>query len=376
MEIKHKTKVRLRVKAYGPIEAGKIEIDRPITLIYGDSGTGKSMIVELMHLIIRDSARAQNEEEMKELLEDELICAYGSPSAVILKGEERAEVILETPEKSPSLRFTIEDDEVSVEEFSPPTEEYVKATIEESVIAPDTRIYIVRKELSLVEDMMKKARFSQKPKERLEEKSVWRGFRERTFAMKFREILMKKEGLSYISLALSPLRILRKELSIDWYYLKLNNIPLSLVSSSILSLISLSPIIYAISTRSGLLTSVDMPELHLTPALTCLVSILLSRLTIRRFIESEREEEATPLLTITHSPLVIAAMSLEAKGCFDDLKVGDLEPLKKAEEYFKGYLFSNGKIIEKSAKETLQEQDYMKVLVHDLPKRALKVLRT
>ncbi|RLG53072.1 MAG: hypothetical protein DRN99_07115, partial [Thermoproteota archaeon] len=65
-------RMRLRVENYGPVELGELTLDKPVTLVYGDSGTGKSMILELMYNLIWASLASHSEQELEEALRDTL----------------------------------------------------------------------------------------------------------------------------------------------------------------------------------------------------------------------------------------------------------------------------------------------------------------
>jgi len=341
-------------------------------LIYGNSGTGKTLVLELIYMLLQMVARAENEEELVGELEKTLTESYGAPQSIITHDAERAEIFFYAQGLDKPLRFSIDRDRgIMVESFSPPTEEYLKSTIEYSVLAPDTRLYIVREKLYDIYNRILEARFG-KPLRR--HKILFRKEVEKRYADKIERILKSRTLSDYVKLSFQPLEILGRRVELDWRTLTLDKTPLPLASSSILSLFSLSPIIYTILSEKGLMASIDTLELHLTPALTCIASILLARLTVSEVLESEREEDNTSLLITTHTPLVIASMGLESMGGFKDIKIGKLEPLENADKYFIGYLFTErGEINKRIAREAFREQEYMKEIVHDLPRRALRV---
>ncbi len=322
----------LRVENLGPLSDAELRFDRPVVIVTGDTGTGKSLILRVLQILLSEVFSVDDPREAEYSLATRFREEFGSIPSLVKSGAEEAVVELEC-DGEVVARIILREERVCVEESSwseaLERRRELRGRAERSLVAPDTRIALVR------------SLFAGRSMERTPTEEI--------FVKAFRSLLGDEVGHFYLNVALSPFRKagLLKGPAL-WRYGVLDGIPVHDHSASILSLLSLAPVLKALGPvygkeewrAEGLLLGVDTVELHLTPLYQGVAATLMARAAVGAWREAE--EQAPPLIMTTHSSIVLAALNQELiKGVKDDLLPEILSSeYRVTEESIVSYVFS------------------------------------
>ncbi|MCC6004628.1 MAG: hypothetical protein LM590_09830 [Thermofilum sp.] len=288
-------KLTLNVEGLGPFSEKLImELDTPLTVLVGETGTGKSFLLRLFSVLLKNlrttlDARA---------LENDLTSEFGHPRFAVHEEAEEGRVSLSYGDEKladvkvyskPLATHGMHSDFIEIEEWKG-SQLYIELA-ERSVIAPDVRVPLIRYLLSVDR--------SSSPPSASAFTTIFSDMRsEEHWLLEEMLIPMVEEGL------LPRTRSYFKGGVVAGYQARN-------VSSAAISLLSLAPVVLRLQQGRALLAAVDTVELHLTPLLQAVVAVNLARWAKKGWLESE--EYPTPLLLVTHSSIVLSALLTEVE---------------------------------------------------------------
>jgi len=288
-------KLTLNVEGLGPFSKKLImELDTPLTVLVGETGTGKSFLLRLFSVLLKSmkttiDARA---------LENDLTSEFGHPKFAVHEEAEEGRVALSYDDEKivdvkvyskPLAAHGIHSEFIEIEEWKG-SQPYIELA-EHSVIAPDVRVPLIRALLSGDQ--------SPSPPSASAFATIFSDMRSKEHWL-LEEMLvpMVEEGLL-------PMRQSYFKGGVVAGYQARN------VSSATISLLSLAPVVLRLHEGRALLAAVDTVELHLTPLLQAVVAVNLARWAKKGWLENE--EYPTPLLLVTHSSIVLSALLTEVE---------------------------------------------------------------
>jgi hypothetical protein len=305
--------MKLTVENIGPLRGHfELSFDSPITVLTGDSGTGKSFLLRILQLFIFYLAEMGESLEVNRL-EDKLSEEFNSVISIINTKEEKGRIALEYDEDviadvelykkflgEKTIRQASRGRHIIVGKWKGGAPTY-RELAKNSIIAPDTRVAIAK-------IMMTKG-YSPglTPSEEvyagrlrsLREKNDW-SLNESLNVLKIENILPKIGG-SYFDRGI------------------IEGLDSRTQSAAVFSLLSLAPAIRTLYEGRAFLVAVDTIESHLTPLLQGAVAVNLARWAKKGWVSSE--EYPAPLLLVTHSSIVLAALQKEIEEGVKDRTV-------------------------------------------------------
>jgi len=285
--------LELWIENFGPIEELRLEIDVPLVILTGETGTGKSLLLRVFSLLLKNLPYPLD----NKALESDFINEFGHPLHLIARGAEEAKIVLSYNgealadielyrHKGRSAGF------LSARRWKGGTQPYLDLAAR-SIIVPDERINFTRRMFSkddhLLNVLPSEKAYCTLLMELCKENSPWL---EEILAPMFEEDMLPNVR-SYCDRGLIAGYEIRN------------------LSSAALSLLSLAPILARLDEGRALLVAVDTVELHLTPLLQAVVSVNLARWAKRSWLECE--EYPPPLLLVTHSSIVLAALQADTE---------------------------------------------------------------
>jgi hypothetical protein len=290
----------LRVKDVGPIAGElRLELDVPVTILTGETGTGKSFLLRLLSMLLRELRQPLD----ARALESELMNEFGHPRHIVHEGAGEGEVELSYEDdvlvglrvRERPIGFGGPDklraEFVEIEKERGGSQPYAELA-SRSLMAPDERVPLVKQVL------LKGHYYYTTPSTD-------------AYCSLLAEMRIKNHWL--LEEMLAPLieegLIPRVRSYFDRGLVAGHDAHMA--SSAALSLISLAPIAYRLSEGRALLVAVDTVELHLTPLLQAATAVDLARRAKKCWEESE--EYPIPLLLVTHSSIVLSALLTEVE---------------------------------------------------------------
>ncbi len=294
--------IKLKIQNLGPInEEIELELDKPVTLLVGETGSGKSFILRLLALLLKYLPNPPAVEELERDFREE----FGAPYYAITEGSDKDGIALSYNDETiakveiQKRKFSKQDSRtgehlriVTWEGGKEPIAEYAR----NSIIAPDERVPLTRQIID-----------GKYPSYLPSEKRYCEFLRN-----------LRDKNDPTLEEALEPLfmeGLLPKARSFFDRGIIAGNNALT-VSSTVISFLSLAPVISRLRDGRALLAAVDTVEIHLTPLLQMAATINLARLA--KFCWKKAEEHPTPLLIVTHSSSVLAALAEEIDRGIDD----------------------------------------------------------
>jgi len=288
-------KLTLNIEGLGPFsEKLIIELDTPLTVLVGDTGTGKSFLLRLFSVLLKNLKTALD----ARALENDLTSEFRHPRFAVHEEAEMGRVSLSYGDEKladvkvyskPFATHGMHSDYIEVEKWKG-SQPYIELA-EHSVIAPDVRVPLIRDLLS--------GDHSSSPPSASAFTTIFSDMRSKEhWLLEEMLIPMVEEGL------LPRRQSYFKEGVVAGYQARN-------VSSTAISLLSLAPVVLRLHEGRALLAAVDTVELHLTPLLQAVVAVNLARWAKKGWLESE--EYPTPFLLVTHSSIVLSALLTEVE---------------------------------------------------------------
>lgn len=294
--------LKLNIEKLGPInDEFELELNKPITIITGDSCTGKTFILKMLGLLIKHLSTSFD----IGTLEKDITSEFGHISHIVTAGEKQGCIKLYyANEHIAVLNFyaqVLEEEKRSryrrVESVLwkggiQPIAEYAQR----SVFALDERIPIARAVLTRGQP------------------SIYPSVN--TYINTLNDLC--KHNDPYLEESIRPLdakNILPKTHS---YFDKgiVRGMDAHILSASVIAFLSLAPVINRLVEGRALFAAVDTIELHLTPLLQIVATVNLAR--FAKLGWEKNEEQPVPLIIITHSSTVLAALAKEISKGIDD----------------------------------------------------------
>ena len=288
-------KLTLSVEGLGPFSEKLImDLDTPLTVLVGDTGTGKSFLLRLFSVLLKNlrttlDARA---------LENDLTSEFGHPRFVVHEENEMGRVSLSYSNEmlidvkvhsKPLVTSEAYSDFVEIEGWKG-SQPYIELA-ERSVMAPDERIPLARYVLG--------ASWASPPPS----------------ASAFTNILLDMRGKEHWLLEEMLMPMMEEGLlpRARSYFSKgiVAGYDARNISSAAVSLLSLAPVALRLHEGRALLAAVDTVELHLSPLLQAATAVNLARWAKKGWLECE--ENPAPLLLVTHSSVVLSALITEVE---------------------------------------------------------------
>lgn len=298
----------VEVENLGPFsERVRLDFSRPLVIVTGNSGTGKSFLLRLLSLMLRSlehpaDAASFEKALIKEFGHPTYVVHFGaSEGTVTLRygGETIAKIVIHRKPAGGVSRTALSSDYVSIEEWKGGSEPCAELA-RRSVIAPDERVVLTRRVLARA--AKRRSLVESAPEIPPSARAYWH------FLAK-----LVSEGNQFLDemIAIIVEEGLLPRMSSYFDRGIIAGYDSSLVSSAAISLLSLAPLAVRLSEGRAFLTAVDVIELHLTPLLQAAAAVNLARWAKKGWRESE--ESPAPLLIVTHSPVVLSALLTEVE---------------------------------------------------------------
>ena len=291
-----------------------LDLNSPVTVLAGDTGTGKSFLLRILQLLISELAESLDVSR----LEDKLCEEFGSIESIISTGEEEGRVTLEYNGETIAdvLHHRLLGDgssahgkQITVNKWRGGIAPYSDLA-KRSIIIPDARIAIAR----MVMEEGHVSRLS--PSEgiyaeflcSLRNNNDW-SLNESLEALR-REGVLLKAGRSCFNKGI------------------IEGLDSRVQSGAVFAFLSLAPAIKILHEGRAFLVAVDTIETQITPFLQGVIAVNLARWAKMGW---KNKESPAPLLLVTHSSTVLAALSKEIEEGVDDRAVYVKERVEKSD---------------------------------------------
>ena len=315
----------VEIERLGPFDdKTKLELDTPLTIVSGETGTGKSFLLRLLSVLLKNMRSTLD----AKTLESDLSSEFGHPKFVVHEEAEEGSVALSysggvllnvkvysKPVGAARGEGGARSEFVEVAGWKG-SQPYIELA-ERSVVAPDERVPLTRYILG--------AGWAYPPPSASAFASVLSDMRGKEHWLLEETLMpMVEEGLlprarSYFSKGVVAGYDARS------------------VSSAAISLLSLAPVVLRLYEGRALLAAVDTVELHLTPLLQAAAAVNLARWAKKGWVECE--EHPTPLLLVTHSSIVLSALLTEVEEGVKDKLVRLPDSYRLTEDDVKTVIF-------------------------------------
>jgi energy-coupling factor transporter ATP-binding protein EcfA2 len=313
--------LKVEIENLGPF-SGKVEleIDTPLTIVTGETGTGKSFLLRLLSVLLKNMRSTPD----ARALEGDLTSEFGHPKFAVHEEAEEGRVSLSYGDEKladvkvyskPLATHGMHSDFIEIEEWKG-SQLYIELA-ERSVIAPDVRVPLIRYLLSVDQS-------SSSPSASAFTTMFSYMLSEEHWLLEEMLIPMVEEGL------LPRTRSYFKGGVVAGYQARN-------VSSAAISLLSLAPVVLRLHEGRALLAAVDTVELHLTPLLQAAAAVNLARWAKKGWLECE--EHPAPLLLVTHSSIVLSALLAEVEEGVKDKLVRLPDRYRLTEDDVKTVIF-------------------------------------
>jgi len=304
----------------------KLELNVPLMVVTGETGTGKSFLLRLLSLLLKNLKQTL---DVRTLEEYDLKNEFGHSRHIVHEKAEEGRIMLSYGGElladveiysRPAGRPSAEINEMRAEFVKVAKwkgEQPYTELAERSVMAPDERIPLTRYILS--------AGWASPPPSASAFSSLLASMRDKEHWLLEEMIMpMVEEGL------LPRIRSYFSKGVVAGYDVRN-------VSSAAIALLSLAPIALRLQEGRAFFAAVDTLELHLSPLLQAATAVNLARWAKKGWVECE--EHPTPLLLVTHSSIVLSALLTEVEEGVKDKLVRLPDSYRLTEDDVKTVIF-------------------------------------